>query len=235
MLYSDGACVCPLGTYFNGVQCATILERATNSTRPKFSRRQLQSTQTTQITDSVTYTGQTFTSTDSSFSQSPMLQVAAAGLTVNFVNCTFDIAGQFLSSSYPVALNFTNCLVKLANTTSFLSLDYSGSCSGGHEGDLYIANTVFSDGSLLGQSGLNRSLITMKSLFDVTLQSVTFTKMTLKHSISIHDYQCSSQLRQQAISFNGITVTQSNVALTMALNGASPVSVNLQQGAFSSI
>ncbi len=115
------------------------------------------------------YTGQSFVSNDSSFSSAAMLQVAATGLSISFINCTFDVAGKFLQSSYPVALSFSGCTVKLANTTSFLSLDYSGSCTSGNEGDLLISNTTFTDGSTLGSAGLSRSLINLKSIYDMKL------------------------------------------------------------------
>ena len=48
---------------------------------------------------------------------------------------------------------------------------------------------------MLGLNGPSRLIIDMKSLFDVTLQSVTFTKMSLNHAISIQDYKCTDQLR----------------------------------------
>ena len=44
-----------------------------------------------------------------------------------------------------------------------------------------ISNTTFTDGSNLGAAGLSRSLIMMKTMFDVKLQSVNFQKMSYLH------------------------------------------------------
>jgi hypothetical protein len=125
-----------------------------------------------------------------------------SGMTVRFTNSVIDVRGNFFHSLYPVTLVFDNCTFLVANTTSLFYLDYSAGgvygCTDGEpltQGDFEIKNSFFMD-SISGAktpSTTLRSLFNVKSLYDIKFNTVTFTKMGMKHSASFYDFLCQSR------------------------------------------
>ena len=71
------------------------------------------------------------------------------GLTVGFVNCTFNITGNLLYTKLPIKFTFDGCIFNTINTTSLISLDYSdgnGCDTVNGTGNIKISNSVFTDG-----------------------------------------------------------------------------------------
>jgi hypothetical protein len=112
-------------------------------------------------------------------------------MTVRFTNSVIDVRGNFFHSLYPVTLVFDNCTFLVANTTNLFNLDYSAGgvygCTDGEsmtQGDFEIKNSFFMD-SISGAktpTATSRSLFNVKSLYDIKFNTVTFTKMGMKHS-----------------------------------------------------
>lgn len=96
-------------------------------------------------------------------------------LHIKFKDCTIDITGDFFKSTFPVFLEFDNCVFIVASTKTLINLDYSDyDCeAGNHEGKLLIKNSVFKNGpeGTLKDAILKDShnLFNIKSSYDITI------------------------------------------------------------------